>query len=130
MDLCDVLKVLSLIYELHDTQLAKEAASQLNDPIMVGGHIHPSDIQAFRFVLRERADPLSLTIQSPNFDGNCFKQFTEALQDIIQPGKVKVMHCCFQHFFFFLSEGVILISVVQVASRASFGCLYNCLTKH
>ena len=79
-----ILPILGWVREMGDDYFSQHAASCLKDEIsIVQEEIFPSDVPSLNHILRARHDRLLLTIEGPNFVGNCSKYFYKELRSTL-----------------------------------------------
>ena len=73
-----------LVHSMQHEELAEVCANELNDPFVIKGSIHPSDITGLHYVLQARTKPIRLEVDAgvEFIEENCFSVFLQALKDL------------------------------------------------
>ena len=86
-----VLPVLGWVYEMKDDDLTQQASKRLKDEIKICGRFLPNDIPSFNYVLRSRETELTLKVLNPQFVGNSFQTFVDAINTTLsRNGNIQV----------------------------------------
>ena len=83
------LEVCSLLYEMQDRELTEKVAERFPQLLDISrGNIFPHDVGSLCYVLRERQNPLELTIKNTNFVGDSYERLMKNIT--VMPECIKV----------------------------------------